>query len=268
MNLSSRIIRFSLITTLVSCANADDTTTKTTTQQEEAIEASENVDGANEEVDAEVVLIPLDQIRHGYAGSRQLRNLEPEFFVYRDTPEKIARYSTPEGLKEIETIRQRAADNSLVYAIERAMGSMPMGKNAQAGSGFAVEGQDLAALQGVYNVLVKGDEPQERFSSGTDVSVVFFTLPIQPGMRIDSVERKRNLVSIHYLLVSHGMLEVSWKLALIPLGKLLPGKYQVEMVRLSKKEKDVNQRGYPYVDPGIEQRIVCRPFSFAVTDEP
>ena len=59
---------------------------------------------ANE--DAKTVMIPLDQIRLGSPGSRQLRNLEPEFFVYRDTPEKIAAYSTPEGLKEIERVRE------------------------------------------------------------------------------------------------------------------------------------------------------------------
>ena len=121
----------------------------------------------------------------GAPGSRQLRDLEPEFFVYQDTPEKIARYSTPEGRAELEEIGRRAKKESLVLAIERAMSARSPGKSTKPAAGFAVKGIDRAALQGVYDVLVKGEEPTDLFRAGNDVSVVF--LPPQSSQEWDSI---------------------------------------------------------------------------------
>jgi hypothetical protein len=224
-------------------------------------------DGTAAEPNDQILTIPRDQIRVGAAGSRELRNLEPEFFVYRDTPETIAKYSTPEGLKEFEKIYQSAIEKSLVYAIERAMRSMPKGKTAKAGLSFAVAGRDRAALQGIYNVLVKGEEPQRRFPAGTYVSVIFFTIPTQAGFRLDRVERVGNTIHIRYMLPSHGLTVVSWKLALIPLDELPPGEYHVETHRSSEMEKNFNQRGYSSYEPGVERRIVSGPFSYTVTEQ-
>lgn len=217
-----------------------------------------------EKPNGEVVEIPLERIRRGAPGSRQLRDLEPELFVYRDTPEKIARYSTREGRAELEEIVRRAKEESLVLAIEHAMSALSTGKSTKPAAGFAVKGIDRAALQGVYDVLVKGEEPTDLFRAGNDVSVVFFAYPVQPRVGLDRIELVDGKVRIHYMLLSHGSRSVSWYLALIPCGKLPPGQYRVEMVRSSAKEKEYNQREFPPVEAGAEVHIVCRPFSFTV----
>ncbi|MEX2168422.1 MAG: hypothetical protein WD851_03855 [Pirellulales bacterium] len=217
-----------------------------------------------EKPDGEGVEIPLDQIRHATPWSRQLRDLEPEFFVYRDTAEKIARYSTPDGREELEEIRRKAEEQSLVLAIERAMRALPSGLNAKPTPGFAVKGTDRAALQSVYDVLVKGEEPIDSFPVGTAVSLVFFGHPTQPRVGLDRVELVDGMVKIHYMLVSHGSGSVTWYLAMIPCGKLPPGTYGVEMIRSSAWEKKYNQPDFPSIEVGAEDNIICRPFSFTV----
>lgn len=211
--------------------------------------------------EADTVTIPPDKIIG--PSHRALRALEPELFIYRDTPEKWSKYSTPEGIKEAE----RLAAKSLALPIERAMGKMRPGKDDMTDQGFAVLGEGRDSLQGIYDVLVKGAPPIEQFPIGTAISVVFFAPPSLP-VRLDRVERTTDNITIRYVLLSNGQSYSPWHLSIIPLGKLPAGKYEVEMVRSSEKEKALNQRGFPPVPPGSERRIICRPFSFVVSEKP
>jgi hypothetical protein len=217
--------------------------------------------------DPQAATVPLDQIIQGSSGSRALRDLEPEFFVYRDTPETIAKYSTPEGLKEIEKIQKRAAEHSLVYAIERAMLNMRPSADGTIGLGFAVRGSGRSALEGIHDVLVKGQEPQQRHSASKEVSIVFFSQPAQPYVRIHSVLRSGTRVEVRFILISHGHMSLTWNLALIPLGTLRPGDYHVEMVRMRELEEMSNELGFPRLEAGVENQIVCQNFRFSVTQE-
>jgi hypothetical protein len=213
---------------------------------------------ADTELDS--VIIPLDQIWG--IGLRPLRSLEPDLYVRRDTQEKIKKYSTPEGIEEL---KQKTAQ-SLVTPIERALLELPIGKRAMPYNGFAVHGRDREALPHIHRVLVQGEKPKNSFPIDTELSIVFFTHPTGNGIRLDRVERKGSSITIRYMLISHGRLVVASKLALIPCGKLPAGEYQVEMVRSKCKEKRFNQRDFPPVESGMEDHIICRPFSFIVTD--
>lgn len=214
------------------------------------------------------VTIPREKIIFAGPGAREFRNLEPEMFEYRDTPEKIAKYSTPEGIKEFARIIERANRESLVIGIERAMNAMPKGKEAKMGPGFAVEGQGRAALQGIYDVLVKNKEPLRHFSSDKELSLIFYNRRMQPGIHLESVTRTADVFNVKYLLVSHGMLVAMPNLALIPVGKLEPGEYHVNIERLPEKEAEFNQRGFPPVNVGFETNYVCKPFDFVVEKKP
>ena len=147
------------------------------------------------------------------------------------------------------------------------MSSMPKGKVAKAGPGFAVKGRDRAALkvcttcwskvirQGTVSIGIRG------------IRCVLYSLDSAWSSN-ENVERVGNIVKVSYLLISHGRTSSTWNLALIPLGRIPPGEHCVEMLRLTKREKDFNQQGYSPIRSGIERRIVSGPFCFAVTDEP
>jgi hypothetical protein len=139
-------------------------------------------------------------------------------------------------------------------------------KDVDARSGFAVSGTSRDALNGVYEVLVEDREPQNVFRAGTEISIVFFSHPSQPHVGIDRVERRGGNVEIQYVLASHGLSSVTWHLSLIPLGKLPPGHYRVEMLRTANNQR-FNQHGFPSIDSTWDRFIICGPFSFKVVDE-
>jgi hypothetical protein len=92
---------------------------------------------------------------------------------------------------------------------------------------------------------------------------VFFSHPARARVAIDRIEREGKIIRIHFMLISHGLLNISSTLALIPLGQLPAGDYRVEMIR-SPNERKHNQLGFPPVEANAEQRIICRPFEFSV----
>jgi hypothetical protein len=212
-------------------------------------------------------VIPLDQVLFGGSGSRQFRDLEPELMARLDTPEKIAKYSTPEGYKDFMRLIEKGRKESLALAIERAMQSMPMRKDAKMGHGFAVEGQGRAAIKGIFDVPGKGKEPKQRFSADKELSLVFYNRPMQPGIRLESVTRIGDVFEIQYMLVSHGLKSISWNLGLVPVGKLKSGDYRVNLERCEEREAEFNERGFPPVTAAIQNRYISSPFSFVVEKE-
>lgn len=229
-------------------------------KQESAIKATEKARG---EERSEVVEIPLDQV----IGARGLRDLEPEFFIYRDTPEKVKYYSTPEGLDELKRILERAEKESLVLPIERTMLKLPTGKNAKPGTGFAVRGRGKDALQGIYDVLVKGDRPTDEFPEGSEITIIFFARPAQPVVGLDRIEIHNGKIGINYELIARAEQSLRWTLALIPCGKLPAGTYDVEMIRSPDRKRGEEQNFFGSVRPGAENRIVCGAFTFKVVEK-
>jgi len=212
-------------------------------------------------VQTDAVTIPLDRVSgHGRHG---LRELEPDLFVYRDTPEKWEKYSTLKGSREA----QETAKKSLAIPIEHAMAKMRPSKDGVVGQGFAVRGEGRDSLQGVYSVLVRDERPDDRFLVGTKLSVVFFAVPSLP-VCLDSIERSDNKVTIRYMLLPQGSTYLPWHLSLIPLGELPSGQYQVEMIRSVDKERELIPPGLPAMAPDAERQIVCRSFRFTVFSEP
>jgi hypothetical protein len=230
-----------------------------------AVERPQNGKGTQEVENEKAVEIPLDQIIG--LGRYGLRGLEPELFVYRDTPEKVKHYSTPEGLEEARAIKLRAEKESLVLPIERVLLKLPTRKEAKPGPGFAIEGNGKTALRGIYDVLVKGDKPIDEFAAGREVSIVFFTHPTQPAVRFDRITLHNGTFDIRYSLVPRAVQSIRWTLALIPCGKLPVGTYDVEMIRSSNQMGDDTEEMFNSIERGVEKHIVCQPFSFSIVEK-
>lgn len=209
----------------------------------------------------EAEVIPLEQVI-GF-GRGGLRTLEPELHIYRDTPEKIKKYSTPEGIEEMK----RLSEKSLVLQIEKAFYELSRKENAKAGRGFAVPGRNRDALPEVHRVAVKGETPRKAIATGKEISLLFFTCPTTPIVSIERIERTGTTVNISYTMYSQRRQLCRSKLLLIPCGKLLPGKYRVKMQRLPATKANGLAGGLPPVQEGLEDRIVCKPFSFIVSKE-
>lgn len=130
------------------------------------------------------------------------------------------------------------------------------------GEGFAVKGEGIDALQEAHAVVLKKQKPQTEFSDDADTSIVFFTRPAAVYVHLDRVERKGDEVTISYHFVQHLEKITSCHIALIPLGKLPPGTFKVDLVRLP--DAFASTFSAPNLAKDFESRVVCKSFEFKV----
>ncbi|MCI0331660.1 MAG: hypothetical protein L0228_00365 [Planctomycetes bacterium] len=213
-------------------------------------------DESNE--DRDVQIIPLDQIwGYNLPGTKDIAGIP--------LPEK------PGFGQSLDFLRRQREHN--IEQIRRALTAKH--PTEQATPGFVLHRQpDFQTLLGASNRLrgLLHDHPKEvrvtgeRYRAGEETTLVFFSHPLSYYMRLRNVERQDNEITVQYEFEPHTTPEVTVHFALIPLGKLPAGKYQVrfEQIPLAQKYRDI---GFEPVEPDAWM-IVCRPFSFEIIDLP
>jgi hypothetical protein len=149
---------------------------------------------------------------------------------------------------------------SLILSIQNAIGFPP--KDGEADPAFAVQGESQDALREAHAVIVDKKKPRGIFPAGKKVSVVFFTHETGPYVHLYKVERRGKNIDIHYKFVPHEEEDTERHIALIPLGKLPVGEYSVNIIRSKKSEGSKSRQP----SDEVARRIVCRPFSFTVSE--
>jgi hypothetical protein len=129
---------------------------------------------------------------------------------------------------------------------------------------FAVQGTGFEALRNSYEVLVKKKEPKRSFDENTDISIIFFSRDDNWYVHLQSVEVKNKIITLNCNMVTHETQETTKHFALIPVGKLLSGEYQIEVV-----VSQVDKTGQPIPNPleqGIVNRIISGPSTFSIKE--
>ena len=147
-------------------------------------------------------------------------------------------------------------------SIRRAMQGGRSGRSwgPDAGPGFPVKGEGIEALNGAYDVLTDvGDRPT-TVPAGK-VSIVFFARQSGQYCHLEKVEREENVITLSYRFHVFRSASVAAHLALIPLGELKPGKYEVRTVQLI-----AHLVGEPsgLIEDEELKHCVLEPFSFEV----
>lgn len=189
-----------------------------------------------------VVDIPLDKIwAADMPGTRNIRELEPR------TPGDRRNYGP------------------LMWAIYKRLLLDNEHWGPDAGRGFVVPGKDIEALNYAYDVLADRQDRSNIVPTG-DVSLVFYARYAGQYVYVEKVRREGAVITIHYRFVVHRTRELSAHLALISLGELKPGKYEVRMVQLPVRWPPDAQG--EVLRPAFEgervTRTVSQPFSFEV----
>jgi hypothetical protein len=194
------------------------------------------------------VMIPLDQIwAYEMPGTRDVWELEPDKFG-------------PKLLDLRPEERRKRFDESLTHQTVRHLGVTKLG--VQAAPGFAVLGTGKEVLREAHAVLAGGRTPRRTFPPNSKVALVFFSKVFDYYVHLDKVEQQGNRIMIKYFFVPHRGNGTS-HFALIPLGQLPAGEWQVDVAR-SPWPKSAKFSVYP--EPGAEWNsvVVCRPFDFVV----
>jgi hypothetical protein len=119
------------------------------------------------------------------------------------------------------------------------------------GEGFAVAGDD--PLREAHAVLFK-DATRSDLLTGP-VTLVFYSMLAGSYVYLDKIEREGFTITLTYHLQGHMELESTSHFALVPMGRLQPGKYAVRIQRKGPTWKNSEE---------IVEAIICKPFSFEV----
>jgi hypothetical protein len=137
-------------------------------------------------------------------------------------------------------------------------------------SAFVVQGDDLKALREAHAVLTGKQKPKGAVSSSKDVTLVFFSQPRSVEVQLIKIQRHDKVVEIQYRIAPFTEKYTELDLALIPLGSLPPGKYEVKITPAPAVVR-VGTNFYKTLEPQQLDKsaeiYVSRPFSFNVVDE-
>jgi hypothetical protein len=193
--------------------------------------------------DAKPIEIPLKDIwALDMPGTKEVRKLEPAGAGSGD----------PQSKSFVPSLIQEIAE-AIKY---------PTAKGPE--EGFAVDGSDKTALQAAHDVLTGKKKRQAALSADSETSIVFFSYIFGFYVHLESVKEYKNVIEIRYRFVPHMTREVTQHIALIPLGKLAPGTYRVDIIRDRTGEKPVESSAGSGQD--WENKIVCKSFEFSIKD--
>lgn len=164
------------------------------------------------------------------------------------------------GTRDVRELDPRvSADETLIGKIGRVL-TIRTGERAKAGPCFLVRGEGKNALANAAKVLVDGESPLDATSipADEDVSLVFYSYAAPGYVHLHSVRRSDKHVTVNYQVTVHQTSEMTVHFALIPLGKLAPGKFTVNAVEVDS--------GGPASDPAIKDRAICDSCAFVVRE--
>lgn len=239
------------------CSNGEKTTADSNESKETAAHLEQPPGVAEQEPDdKEAIEIPLSEIwALNMPGTRDVRELEPDAEALKDQLERAKSLPPEEREEQITRLLKR----SLIWQIRKAL--QPGSKRA--GPGFALASPEPELLQAVRDVLTGETKRANGFPGGSDITAVFFSRSMQLHVHIYHVERRDNIIEIHCRFVPYQERYVSEHFALIPLGKLPRGIYQVKPV-LGPVEQKYLDAGYTQKTLAKAAKFVSQSFKFGV----
>jgi hypothetical protein len=100
-----------------------------------------------------------------------------------------------------------------------------------------------------------------------DITLVFYSRLSGSYVHLRRVIRDGNVITLQYRFVAHGSREITTHFALVQLGKLPAGKYEVKTVQLPPDFSifpDLRPSEIKLIPPERERRVVSLPFTFEV----
>jgi hypothetical protein len=170
------------------------------------------------------------------------------------------------GGTEAEVRLQREAD---IERLRRALVTKPPAQNAPRAfvlprqpDWFTLKNASSRIDRKIRQPLVTEEIESETFRAGESMTLVFFSHPASYYVRLRKVERNANEITVQYEFVPHGTVEVTVHFALIPLGRLPAGEYQVRFKQIALSQTYRVAGFEPVASEAFE--IICRPFSFTM----
>jgi hypothetical protein len=173
---------------------------------------------------------------------------------------EIWAYEMP-GTRDVIQLDTENADGTSHPLIDSLHRNIAKRFKTKAGSAFVVEGNNRAALENMLRGFI--NSPSQQVPAKTDLSLIFYTRFSGHYVHLETVERITNRFMLTYRIVTHATFNMSFHFALIPLGKLPAGTYEVEI----KQSPSIDSTGRPVTLDRDFTSIVCQETTFYVKEK-
>jgi hypothetical protein len=131
---------------------------------------------------------------------------------------------------------------------------------------FIVPGGGLKAYRAAHAVLTGDKKVQRVIPDNDEVSLVFFSHPVQAGIELQKVVLRKNVIELQYRFIGRMERYLTSYFALIPLGKVEAGKYDVKVVQMPSVQKinDVYIQNEPPLRSKTADQYISGSFSFEI----
>lgn len=164
------------------------------------------------------VEIPLDTVwALNIPGTKNILELEPKRKRIPPTDEELINTSPVEQMKQALNHRHSPK------------------KGEKARQSFVVLGTGLDALREARDVLSGEKQRTDSLPTNKELSLIFYAYDPGRSLQLNKIERRDNVITVRYhLIVPEGFISPEYVsyFALIPLGKLPAGKFNVDIERL------------------------------------
>ncbi len=131
------------------------------------------------------------------------------------------------GTKNVYELEGTPSDYPLMTEIRKEHGFKT--QLAKAGAAFVVEGTGLEALKNAHVIIARKQTRPTFVPQDSEVSVIFFSLAFGNYVHLNKIEKNQNIIKIRYEFVPHSQKHLTRHFAIIPLGKLPKGRYEVDI---------------------------------------
>ena len=180
--------------------------------------------------------------------------------------DEIWAYEMPEtrDVRELDTERNQnqASSHPIVKRVVKSLISR-RDDEAKSRTAFVVTGKGIESLRNA-DVSFRADKEREAtIAPDLELTVVFYSMLGAPYVHIVSVERFDRTILVKYRFVEHSTRDSSVHFALIPVGKLSKGEYEVKI----QQDQSVNLQGKDARRVKDAEQLLSSGFSFVVQEE-
>lgn len=176
-------------------------------------------------------------------GTKNVQELEPEHYG-----------KSQQGLAEEQQLEHltQSFSHQIPQLINEKAKSKPIGE------GFVVIGTGKQALEDIKKAL--DTTPPTTLPANEELTLFFYSRLYGSYVHLKHVARSDKTVTIEFAFVTHRTKDMTNHFALIPLGKLSPGNYEVKITPSSNKRLS----GKGWTLESAAKDFVCQPFRFLV----
>ena len=174
--------------------------------------------------------------------------------------EQVWAYRMP-ATKDIAELDDDESYGGLTEKIRRRLSKLSRVRNKVPRSCLVLAGTPEQAVEKAYELLSSDDDVSPESITGDRFYLFFFTHNVGSYVHLHEISMAKKTIAVTFVFQPHSTRNITTHYALIPLGKLHPGQYEVQISQVAPK-------GATPLKPEWVEQAICKSVKFQVSTIP